>query len=618
MIFTAFKVTNFRSIVDTEWRNFSADNVTVLIGQNESGKTSILEALSKTFSQDDISADDTRIEEPLPKVFLKSLLDEDDIDYIIDFLTTEGYNTDQLDALSKHLKKNPELIIMFHWEADKGKFKKTISVVSEEIETLLEESVSTKPPAENDNKENQDAEKSEDSSEEKSEKDVGTTLEMSGVLEGIYEISPYVTFFNHETGLLPSKIDIDEEKYVLKGKGAIAARNFLTVAGLDLKTLVNSDPRTRETLLLKANNQITKDFANFWSQTIGETSKLNLECQVQTYGPEEDEKSGQKHLLFWVNNGLRKLYPKQRSQGVRWFVSFYLQLKASEKKSSNQVFLLDEPGANLHSKAQNDVIKLINELSEDIPIVYSTHIPHMLEYDKLYRVLAVQRIEDDIDNPTEVKPAHELGTASSDTLSPVLTSMGVDLYNQEVIKRENNVLLEEMSGFYYLKSFWELTKEKQEAHFIAATGVNKIPALANMFIGWGLGYIIVTDDDGNGRSVYNKMKKDLYLDDQKLADENMYKIKECHGIEDIFSENDFKKFIIDDASATISKGNAAYMNEKSISKPVSAYKFLIAVRENKVSLKEFDATTQKNIKDLVKAVSSRLKPAKKTGTKKAA
>jgi len=42
-------------------------------------------------------------------------------------------------------------------------------------------------------------------------------------------------------------------------------------------------------------------------------------------------------------------------------------------------------------------------LSADIPIVYSTHSPHMLEYEKLYRVLAVQRAGDIDESPTEIK-----------------------------------------------------------------------------------------------------------------------------------------------------------------------------------------------------------------------
>ena len=45
-----FRIQNFRSIIDTGWTYLSPDNITGLIGQNESGKTSMLEALNSFFS----------------------------------------------------------------------------------------------------------------------------------------------------------------------------------------------------------------------------------------------------------------------------------------------------------------------------------------------------------------------------------------------------------------------------------------------------------------------------------------------------------------------------------------------------------------------------------------
>jgi ABC-type uncharacterized transport system ATPase subunit len=43
---------------------------------------------------------------------------------------------------------------------------------------------------------------------------------------------------------------------------------------------------------------------------------------------------------------------------------FFLQLKASALLGKNNVFLLDEPGANLHEKAQSDVLSLIEKIKE--------------------------------------------------------------------------------------------------------------------------------------------------------------------------------------------------------------------------------------------------------------
>ena len=67
MKLTAFRIRNFRSIVDTGWQNISPDNITCLIGQNESGKTSVLEGL-KVFYSGIISEDVFRSDLSLPEV----------------------------------------------------------------------------------------------------------------------------------------------------------------------------------------------------------------------------------------------------------------------------------------------------------------------------------------------------------------------------------------------------------------------------------------------------------------------------------------------------------------------------------------------------------------------
>ena len=67
MRLSAFRIQNFRSIIDSNWHNFSPDNITCLIGQNESGKTSILEALH-AFHHGIISEDILRSDMSLPIV----------------------------------------------------------------------------------------------------------------------------------------------------------------------------------------------------------------------------------------------------------------------------------------------------------------------------------------------------------------------------------------------------------------------------------------------------------------------------------------------------------------------------------------------------------------------
>ncbi|MEE9463766.1 MAG: AAA family ATPase, partial [Bacteroidales bacterium] len=67
MWFKQFKIKNYRSIINTGWQDLASDNITGLIGQNESGKTSILEALN-SFYTGIISDDIMRSDLSLPEV----------------------------------------------------------------------------------------------------------------------------------------------------------------------------------------------------------------------------------------------------------------------------------------------------------------------------------------------------------------------------------------------------------------------------------------------------------------------------------------------------------------------------------------------------------------------
>ena len=63
----SFRIFNYRSIIDSNWCELSSDNITGIIGQNESGKTSVLEAL-KSFHNGIVSHDIIRSDLSNPKV----------------------------------------------------------------------------------------------------------------------------------------------------------------------------------------------------------------------------------------------------------------------------------------------------------------------------------------------------------------------------------------------------------------------------------------------------------------------------------------------------------------------------------------------------------------------
>ena len=104
----AFQIENFRSIVDTGMQTISPDNITCLIGQNESGKTSILEALA-VFSSGVIYEDVLRSDLSLPRVTCS-------------FEIPENYLESKLrsvnDDFDKIVKSLNHITLIRSWKAD--------------------------------------------------------------------------------------------------------------------------------------------------------------------------------------------------------------------------------------------------------------------------------------------------------------------------------------------------------------------------------------------------------------------------------------------------------------------------------------------------------------------
>ena len=608
MRLTSFRIKNFRSILDTGIVRFSPDNVTVLVGQNESGKTAVLEALSKTLSSDEVVIDDLRHDEPLPEIWISTQWTEVEIADLCKQITNEVCRA----PVVKAFKEN-NFVVNWIFKNTRDSSEKSGLDSSYEIDNLkLRDHISsklnlTKTIESVANAVMQLA--SPQTGEEIAplvdvEKLITTTI--TEVENALWQGTPEFVLFDEQSGLLPDRIEITEEFKLQRGSGFKAAGNFLAIAGINLKALVQNDTRARAATLKKANKQITEKFLEFWSQNFGSDSKLQMECSIHHHALGHAD-AGKSYLEFLIADDSAALYPKQRSRGTRWFISFFLQLCASQIENENTVFLLDEPGANLHEKAQDDVLTLIENIREKIGIVYSTHSPHLINEKFFHRILAIERDPKHPAHPTKIIGAHALGAASTDTLSPIFTAMGVSLSRQTSIKSTNNVILEELSSYYYLKAFWKLTNCDQSAYFLPATGTSNVITFAQLFLGWGLEFIAVVDDEPSGRNVYKTLKRDMFADDDVWASKRLLKITGCEGIEDIFDPLDYKNYVLDSPEVQLIHSNAKWAKVNGAAKAIHALKFLQKVERSEIRLDMLQEVSRKQIQKLVEQIATRLR-----------
>ena len=150
---------------------------------------------------------------------------------------------------------------------------------------------------------------------------------------------------------------------------------------------------TRE--LEGAANGITADAFTYWRQNPG----LRVTIQMSA-GNATDEPPLNRGPI--VN--LRIYNPKhavtvpfdERSRGFVWFFSFYAYFSnIEEDPQRSTILLLDEPGLSLHATAQGDVLAFIeHKLAPKHQVIYTTHSPFLIDPRRIDRVRTVSDSED--------------------------------------------------------------------------------------------------------------------------------------------------------------------------------------------------------------------------------
>jgi DNA repair exonuclease SbcCD ATPase subunit len=428
--------------------------------------------------------------------------------------------------------------------------------------------------------------------------------------EEIFKILPDFEMFEDFSSLLPNRIDLEDiiraNKHV---EGYKATINFLTITGLEYSFFQQPSSRILKQKIENLNGELTLDFQDFWRQNVGKNNKIKINFELSHYDHTHPEKSGKPFIEFWIKDDKERLYPKQRSRGVRWFLSFFLELKATaiDKSRRDKILLIDEPAVSLHARAQEDVLMVFDDIKEQIQIIYTTHSPHLVDVNKLYRILAVQRaIENDMKSETLVYSAQSLKSATADTLSPIYSTMGARLSQQEIIKSFNNVIVKDLATYYFLKALVALTSFEKECYFLPASGAESIPMMVNILMGWGIDYVILNFGNSEEQMVYEKLMKEQYENKIDLANKQMLFLEDYPDTEDLFSTIDFKKYVVK-VREGITVKNSEYLIDNNYSRTILASNFLQEVTSGSVSFKTLDDETRDNLNNLLQQLSAILK-----------
>ena len=412
-----------------------------------------------------------------------------------------------------------------------------------------------------------------------------------------FEYCPVFELFEDFGSLLPNRIDMED---IITGnenvEGYKAARNFLSLAQLDYSFFQQPSSRILKQKIENLNNTLTRNFHDFWQQSIGRNNKIHIQFELDHYSSSYEGKAGKPYLEFWIKDEGERLYPKQRSRGVRWFLSFYMELMASANSDRPMVLLVDEPGVSLHARAQEDVLKVFEDIKDKIQIIYTTHSPHLVEINKLHRILAVQR--DDLDSmrsTSRILDPLQLASASPDTLTPLQSILGNPLGGEGFSSKYFNLIVNDTGSFYMLNAIILLMGFKGKVCLIPSTNVSSIPLLCNMMMGWGLDFAVLLFENDDEVHMSEHLKSSVFRTDGNNREIIIRMPGAFLNSEDILSTLDFKNYLLETREG-IPVPNSVYLKEKELPRNFLLSRFLSNVKTGKIKASDFDEETLENFK----------------------
>jgi AAA ATPase domain len=422
-----------------------------------------------------------------------------------------------------------------------------------------------------------------------------------------FEESPVFELFEDFGSLLPNRIDMED---IISGnenvEGYKAARNFLSLAHVDYSFFQQPSSRILKQKIENLNNKLTRNFHDFWQQSIGRNNKINIQFELDHYSASYEGKAGKPYLEFWIKDEGERLYPKQRSRGVRWFLSFYMELMAAANLTDKRmVLLVDEPGVSLHARAQEDVLKVFEDIKDKIQIIYTTHSPHLVEINKIHRVLAVQR--DDLDSmrsASRILDPLQLSSASPDTLTPLESILGNPMGEAGFSSKRFNLIVNDTGSFYMINAIILLMGFKSKVCVIPSTNVSSIPLLCNIMMGWGLDFAVLLFENDNEIHMAELLKNSVFKTDSNTREIIIKMPGAFLNSEDILSTLDFKNHLLESREG-ITVPNSVYVREKELPRNFILSRFLSNVKAGRIKASDFDEESLENFKvitDLLKGL----------------
>ena len=327
-------------------------------------------------------------------------------------------------------------------------------------------------------------------------------------------------------------------------------RNFLSI----------NDPDRREAILEDISDMLNREIIEDWkslkmsgaSALADDTSDLQLRIRPESY---ED---GSFDLTFRVidksSKGKKRPFAvTARSKGFQWFFNYMTKLKFNPRYKGaieNSIFLLDEPGSYLHSSAQSELLRELKNVSEKNSILYCTHSQYLLHPETIN--LGSIRVAKRDDGKINLQGYGDIGTADEGAaLAPVYSALNLSVSRDFIGKV---ILVEGISDFCVIQMLIKHlpSLDCRNVSVIPASGAGTVDKMLGFAVGFANDFLVLLDRDDAGDEQLKAIceieetlatKVAQYGESGKVRLEDHFHSDDVRKIKDLTGLSNFKKAI---------------------------------------------------------------------------
>lgn len=384
----------------------------------------------------------------------------------------------------------------------------------------------------------------------------GTEQAMTDALAA--RLPKFFYFSNYDT--LPGETNLNELAQAVEDGKALEPQErtvmaLLAHAGEQPSDFLDDQYVSRKAELQAASGDLSRRVFEYWRQNPELAVVFDTDNVVVQKDPRGNEVAN-RFLKIELRDGRHgdvETNFSTRSTGFQWFFSFFAAFSEYQDSDDSIIVLLDEPGTSLHGDAQRDFVRFIfDELGASKQTIYTTHSQHMIDPTKYEKLRAVhdRSTRDDPDQGVAVTPISL--SADSATLLPVESALGYSVSQHLFIGAGQHLLVEGSSDFLYLQRMTEYLLLNPEGAckgldprlaILPVGGIDNMPAFVAL-LGRRLAVSALIDGDRTNAKLQRVKKAAEHNgvdEDVIIVCSDVDKMPANADIEDLFDVSDYLK-----------------------------------------------------------------------------